>query len=92
MRACSILTSGLPTFAQAAFIYGGASVKDNILFGLPFDEERYNRAIQVSSLVTDLLQMPGATPDCTVRNSLLLNIRGERRLTWKYQSVIWLRS
>lgn len=35
-------------------------MKDNILFGLPFDEERYSRAIQVSSLVTDLLQMPGA--------------------------------
>lgn len=44
---------------QAAFIYGGATVRDNILFGLPFDEERYNHAIEVASLVDDLLQMPG---------------------------------
>jgi hypothetical protein len=48
-------------FTQAAFIYGGATVRDNILFGLPFDEERYNHAIEVASLVDDLLQMPGAS-------------------------------
>ncbi len=45
---------------QAAFIYGGATVRDNILFGLPWDEERYNHSLEVSSLVDDLLQMPGA--------------------------------
>lgn len=45
---------------QAAFIYGGATVRDNILFGLPWDEERYNHSLEVSSLIDDLLQMPGA--------------------------------
>jgi ABC-type multidrug transport system fused ATPase/permease subunit len=46
---------------QAAFIYGGATVRDNILFGLPYDEERYNHSIEVACLVDDLLQMPGAS-------------------------------
>jgi ABC-type multidrug transport system fused ATPase/permease subunit len=49
----------LSCLPQAAFIYGGATVRDNILFGLPFDEERYNHAIEVACLVDDLLQMPG---------------------------------
>lgn len=44
---------------QAAFIYGGATVRDNILFGLPYDEEKYNYAIEVACLIDDLLQMPG---------------------------------
>ncbi len=34
-------------------------MRDNILFGLPFDEARYNAAIEVASLIDDLLQMPG---------------------------------
>ena len=37
-------------------------MRDNILFGLPFDEERYNHAIEVACLVDDLLQMPGEPP------------------------------
>jgi ABC-type bacteriocin/lantibiotic exporter with double-glycine peptidase domain len=32
---------------QEPFIFS-ASVKDNIIFGLPFDEERFNYAIEVS--------------------------------------------
>lgn len=43
---------------QAAFIFG-ASIRDNILFGLPYDENKYQRAIQASSLGPDLENMPG---------------------------------
>ena len=44
---------------QAAFIYN-ASVRENILFGLPYDEERYQRAVHAASLGPDLLQLPGS--------------------------------
>jgi ABC-type multidrug transport system fused ATPase/permease subunit len=43
---------------QSAFIYN-ATVRDNILFGLPYDEERYERAINAASLGPDLAQLPG---------------------------------
>lgn len=42
---------------QQAFIVGG-SVRDNILFGLPFDEARYQRAVAVASLQRDLQLLP----------------------------------
>ena len=43
---------------QASFIYN-ATVRDNVLFGLPYDEARYLHAVQVASLVPDLQQLPG---------------------------------
>lgn len=38
---------------QQAWIYN-ATVRENILFGLPFDAERYEKAIEVSCLKTDI--------------------------------------
>ncbi|KAJ7113275.1 multidrug resistance-associated ABC transporter [Mycena crocata] len=38
---------------QAAWLRN-ASIKDNILFNLPFDEERYNMTLEVCALVADL--------------------------------------
>ena len=46
---------------QAAFIYN-ATVRENILFGLPYEEQRYQRAIQGASLGPDLLLLTGAKP------------------------------
>ena len=43
---------------QAAFIFN-ATVRDNILFGLPHDPARYEHAINASALDTDLRNMPG---------------------------------
>jgi hypothetical protein len=43
---------------QTAFIYN-ATIRDNILFGQPYDPERYARAIEVSSLTHDLQQFAG---------------------------------
>jgi len=40
-------------------LFGNATVRDNILFGEPYDEQRYNEAIDAASLVSDLMQMPG---------------------------------
>ena len=44
---------------QAAFLFGNATVRENILFGEPFDEARYNEAIDAAALLPDLMQMPG---------------------------------
>jgi hypothetical protein len=52
---------------QAAFIYN-ATVRENILFGLPYDEERYQRAVQAASLGPDLIQLPGAAASCLPRH------------------------
>ena len=43
---------------QAAFIYN-ATIRDNILFGMPYEEERYAHAVEASALIADLMQMPG---------------------------------
>ena len=42
---------------QQAWIQN-ATVKDNILFGRPFEEEAYNKVIEACSLLTDLQIMP----------------------------------
>ena len=52
---------------QAAFIYN-ATVRENILFGLPYDEERYQRAVQAASLGPDLIQLPGAAASSLPRH------------------------
>ncbi|KAJ3338280.1 hypothetical protein HDU83_008234 [Entophlyctis luteolus] len=44
--------------AQVPWIMN-ASLKDNILFGLPFDKERYDRAIEVCALKRDLEVLAG---------------------------------
>ncbi len=46
---------------QAAFIYN-ATVRENILFGQPFEEERYQRAIDAAALGPDLAQLSGVCP------------------------------
>lgn len=43
---------------QSAFIYN-ASVRDNILFGLPFQQERYDQAIAAAAVRPDLDNMAG---------------------------------
>lgn len=41
---------------QSPFILGG-TVRDNILFGRQYDEERYRRAVQAAQLEHDLAQL-----------------------------------
>lgn len=43
---------------QSAFIYN-ASVRDNILFGLPYEQQRYDEAIKASAVGPDIDNMPG---------------------------------
>ena len=43
---------------QSAFIYN-ATVRENILFGQPYDEARYQTALNAASLAPDLAILPG---------------------------------
>ena len=61
---------------QEPFIYS-ASVKDNITFGLSFDEKRFNYAIEVSQLKHDLAQF-GRGAD-TVIGERGVNISGGQK-------------
>lgn len=48
-----IIPSAIAFVAQIPWIEN-ASIKDNILFGLPYDDQRYNRVIEVCALRKDL--------------------------------------
>ncbi len=48
-----IIPSAIAFVAQIPWIEN-ASIKDNILFGLPYDEQRYNKVIEVCALRKDL--------------------------------------
>lgn len=43
--------------SQSAWIQN-ASVRDNILFGKPFDAEKYNKVLKISELLPDLQILP----------------------------------
>lgn len=42
---------------QSPFIFN-ATIQDNILFGEPFDERKYARAIEAASLAQDFASLP----------------------------------
>lgn len=52
-----IIPSSIAFVAQIPWIEN-ASIKDNILFGLPFDEQRYQKVIEVCALRKDLDMLP----------------------------------
>ena len=62
--------------SQQAFIQN-ATLKNNILFGKPFDKERYNKAIYVSALESDLKILPGG--DETEIGEKGINLSGGQR-------------
>ncbi|KAF8322189.1 hypothetical protein DL93DRAFT_2051237 [Clavulina sp. PMI_390] len=52
-----VLNGAVSYAAQTAWIQG-ASIRDNILFGRPFDEQRYWKVVEDSALVADLEMFP----------------------------------
>ena len=58
---------------QAAFLFGNATVWENILFGEPFDEARYNEAIDAAALLPDLMRMPGVVSSSELSSFLSMN-------------------
>ncbi|KAL3160420.1 hypothetical protein ABBQ32_010743 [Trebouxia sp. C0010 RCD-2024] len=61
---------------QSAFIYN-ASVRDNILFGLPFQQERYDQAIAAAAVRPDLDNM--AAGDRTEMGERGINLSGGQK-------------
>jgi ATP-binding cassette subfamily C (CFTR/MRP) protein 1 len=61
---------------QVSWIFN-ASIRENILFGAPYDAERYKRAIRVSSLDRDLTLLPGG--DMTEIGERGVNISGGQK-------------
>lgn len=61
---------------QVSWIFN-ATVRENILFGLPFDADRYNRAIRVAGLQRDLSLLPGG--DQTEIGERGVNISGGQK-------------
>ncbi|KAG6543930.1 hypothetical protein Mapa_014771 [Marchantia paleacea] len=62
--------------AQVSWIYN-ATVRDNVLFGAPYDADRYKHAIHVSALDRDLALLPGG--DLTEIGERGVNISGGQK-------------
>ncbi|GAB9464782.1 Atp-binding protein [Globisporangium polare] len=62
--------------SQQPFIQN-ATVRENICFGLPFEQERYSEAVRVSSLRKDLSILPGG--DMTEIGEKGINLSGGQR-------------
>ncbi len=52
-----IINGDLSYASQESFIFN-TSVRNNILFGLPYDKERYKETIKYCALLTDLQMLP----------------------------------
>ncbi|CAI5486528.1 unnamed protein product [Closterium sp. Naga37s-1] len=62
--------------AYVSWIFN-ATLRDNILFGLPYDKQRYERAVQVSALERDLELLPGG--DLTEIGERGVNVSGGQK-------------
>ncbi|CAM6104569.1 unnamed protein product [Calypogeia fissa] len=71
-----VLRGHVAYVAQISWIFN-ATVKDNVLFGSPYNEERYRQAIKVSALERDLQLLPGG--DQTEIGERGVNISGGQK-------------
>ncbi|CAI5930137.1 unnamed protein product [Closterium sp. NIES-64] len=62
--------------AYVSWIFN-ATVRENILFGLPYDRQRYERAVRVSALERDLQLLPGG--DLTEIGERGVNVNGGQK-------------
>ena len=75
---CSAIVNRRSTFilCSQAWVFSG-SIKENILFGLPLDEERYSTALRVCALGPDLATLPSG--DETEIGERGLNLSGGQK-------------
>lgn len=76
-----ILDSSISFVAQIPWIEN-ATIKDNILFGLPFDEDRYNKTIEACALRKDLAMLPDGESTEIGANGINLSGGQKWRLTF----------
>ncbi|KAH7289296.1 hypothetical protein KP509_31G069200 [Ceratopteris richardii] len=72
----TVLRGTVAYVPQVSWIFN-ATVRDNILFGSPFDLQRYKRAISVSALDVDLKLLPGG--DLTEIGERGVNLSGGQK-------------
>lgn len=72
----SVVCGKLAYVPQQAFLLN-ATVRDNILFGAPFDEERYARVLEASCLEEDLAALPAG--DLTEIGERAVNLSGGQK-------------
>ena len=75
--------------AQNAWIYNG-TVRDNILFGLPYDEKWYRRAVHVSALNADLDMLPAG--DLTEIGEKGINLSGGQKQRVSVARLVYARA
>ena len=71
-----VLRGNVAYVPQVSWIFN-ASIRDNILFGAPFNADRYRRAIRASALDQDLANLPGG--DQTEIGERGVNISGGQK-------------
>ena len=71
-----ILASSMAFIAQIPWLED-ASIKDNILFGLPFDHDRYKRVLYACALVKDMEMLPDG--ELTEIGASGINLSGGQR-------------
>jgi ABC-type multidrug transport system fused ATPase/permease subunit len=84
-----IIPSSIAYVAQIPWIEN-ASIKDNILFGLPFDEHRYNKTLEVCALRKDLDMLPDG--ESTEIGANGINLSGGQRWRVTFARALYSRA
>ncbi|KFX96759.1 hypothetical protein V490_03156 [Pseudogymnoascus sp. VKM F-3557] len=84
-----IIPSSIAYVAQIPWIEN-ATIKNNILFGLPFDSERYNKTIEVCALRSDLAIMPDG--EDTEIGAQGINLSGGQRWRLTFARALYSRA
>ena len=84
-----IITDAIAFVAQIPWLEN-ASLKDNILFGLPYDEKRYNKVLDACALRKDLEILPDG--DLTEVGANGINLSGGQKWRMSFARALYSRA